>query len=274
MLQDFIQYLTSIRGYSEKTAEAYRTDLQNFASWAASQVPGAKWSTITRDDIDRYIINLESRGLMPATTNRILSAISSLYNFMRRQGLQVENPCKFESRRKLASTIPNTIPVEDLQEAYANAQGVAKTMLGLLATTGIRIAELLSLRWEDINFLDCTIRVVGKGSKERIVATTYETLRDLEEVAMREQSRGQIFFLSQREARFMIWQALKPYSNAPQLSPHAIRHTMATNLAKHGANVAAIANVLGHRDIRTTQKYIDMAQVSAQRACSRYSIIQ
>jgi site-specific recombinase XerD len=272
MIQEYINYLLNIRGYSSHTANSYRKDLEHFTHWMQKNIEGARWSTITRDIIDQYVTAQAQDGLSPATTNRRLSAISGLYNYMKRQGYDVHNPCRFESRRKQAQTVPNTIPVADLKRAYEQAGGVTKVMIGLLSTTGMRIQELLDLNYEDIDFEDNSIRVSGKGKKERIVYTTESILDTLRAVRTYYNASGKIFTFDQRQARYMIWQALKEVSNARQLSPHAIRHTVATNMATHGANVTTIAQILGHKHIETTQRYIDMTQANVRQACQQYSL--
>ena len=273
MIKEFINYLQNLKGYSENTAKGYEKDLKRFVHWMRSSSTSARWSTITRDDIDNYISQQAAQGLKPATTNRRLAAISGLYDYMKRQGYEVENPCKYESRRKIGKNIPNTINEEELAAAYNAATGVTKTMIGLLATTGIRIQELLDLTWEDINFQDGSLKISGKGSKQRIVYTTTGTLADLANVKANCSPTGRMFWFDQRTARYMIYQALRGHCNARQLSPHAIRHTTATHLAKEGVNCTTISAILGHEHLETTQKYINMAQAASSQACQIYSLI-
>lgn len=266
MIDNFIQYLRDLKGYSANTIRAYESDLRAFAIWANAQETPLRWSTITRQDIDTYISMLGQSGHKATTTNRALAAISSLYRYFQREGLLHENPCKYESRRKQEERIPNTIPTGDLRQAYANAQGTAKLMIGILASTGMRISELCSLRWQDINFQDGTTKIFGKGNKQRLAYLPKEQLRHLQQYTTNSNRVGNIFGLTQRDSRYILYHALKPYTRAAQLSPHAIRHTYATELAKKGANVATIATLLGHTDIRTTQKYIDMAQIAPKQS--------
>lgn len=263
MIDKFIQYIRCIRGYSVNTCRAYEYDLRQFATYLTKHKDGARWSTIDRQTIDEYIIYLREHGAAPATTNRVIASISGIYCYFMREGMLTENPCKFESRAKLEEQIPNTIPMRDLVRAYENARGCTQTMIGLLATTGVRIQELLDMKWEDINFEDNTIRIHGKGHKERIVCSTEKVLRPLREVSREVKASGKMFYICQRRARFLIYEAIRPYTRARQVSPHAIRHSYATDLAKQGANVATIGKALGHKRLDTTQKYIDMAQVES-----------
>lgn len=271
MLTRFENYLRNIKGYSERTTSEYLKDLKAFSRWAKAYKQDARWSTLTRSDIDEYISQRAQDGIKPATTNRELASISALYRFFIREGLITSNPARFQSRRKIGYKLPNTIPSEDLQAAYKHSVGVVHVWIGLLATTGIRISELLSLKWENIDFKTCALEIRGKGDKDRLVYTTPEYLELMRQAYERHPSEGRIFRYDQRDARYMLWQALKPYSRAKQLSPHAIRHSFATSLAKQGVNVATIATILGHNRIATTQKYIDMAQMDCQAVSSQYS---
>lgn len=273
MLTRFENYLRNIKGYSERTTSEYLKDLKGFSRWLKANKEGARWSTLTRQDIDKYINYRAENGIQPATTNRELSSISALYRYFIREGLLTQNPCRFQSRRKQAKKLPNTIPSDDLQAAYNNTFGLVHVWIGLLATTGIRISELLALRWEDIDFKACSLEIMGKGSKERIVYTSSDYLKELQAAYERKPLEGRIFNYDQRDARYMLYQALKPYSRAKQLSPHAIRHTYATNLAGNGVNVVTIATILGHSHIETTQKYIDMAQMDRKAAASRQTLL-
>jgi Site-specific recombinase XerD len=274
MLQKFSTYLLCIKGYSQRTASEYCKDLHYFARWMRSYRADAKWSNITRADIDAYIIQRVKEGCQPTTTNRELASISALYRYFIREGLLTNNPARFQSRRKVEEKTPNTIPNEDLQRAYEGTTGLVHVWIGLLATTGIRISELLSLRWEDIDFKAHSLEIIGKGRKERIVYTTAEHLELLKQAYERCPRSGRIFDYEQRTARHMLWTALKPFSRAKQLSPHAIRHSFATNLANNGVNVTTIATILGHNRIATTQKYIDMSQANTQAVTAQYSILK
>lgn len=272
MLQEYMNYLSAIRGYSYNTTQAYAKDIQSFATWVKGYRDDARWSNISREDIDAFIIEQHNRGLKPATTNRQLAAISSLYNYFKRNGLDVDNPCKYESRRKIAETIPNTISYDAIRTAYRCNRGAAKFMIGLLATTGIRLQEMLNLRWQDINFEENSLKIEGKGGKGRIVYTTEEVLAEAKGAVKYAYPDNPVFFIGQRQARYIIWEALKPYTSAAQLSPHAIRHSYATELAKRGLNVATISKALGHKSIKTTQKYIDMTQVDVRSAAQQLTM--
>lgn len=261
MIQQYIIYLRSIRGYSPNTCRAYEHDLRQFVSYIQQHTEGMRWSTITRTEIDKYIIHLRAAGNTAKTTNRALSSISGIYNYFIREGLTKSNPCKYESRAKMAETIPNVIPIEDIVKAYEKAQGLTRTMIGLLATTGIRIQELLDMSWEDIDFENQRIKIHGKGNRERVVITTANVLAPLKKVADELPARGKMFYISQRRARYLLYNAIRPYTRAVKVSPHIIRHSYATELARLGNNAVAISKAMGHKRLDTTQRYINLAEV-------------
>ena len=261
MIEQYLNYLRAIRGYSENTIKAYARDILAFAQWAKRNKQNARWSTITREDIDRYITTRYASGRKATTTNRELASISSIFRYMQREGLRQDNPCKYESRRKTPQTIPTVLQTAELILAYQNASGARKTMLGLLATTGIRIQEMLDLTWEDIDFEENSLVITGKGNKQRKVYTTKDVLQDLRELHELTKPSGRIFGIKQRTARKMIYEALKPYCNSTHLNPHTIRHTYATELAKQGESALKIAKALGHSHIETSQKYINIAEI-------------
>lgn len=273
MIRDWKEYLSSVKGYSPNTVMGYEKDVRSFMQWAKGNITHARWSTITLDDIDRYVIWMVGEGMKPATTNRHLSAISSVYKYLWRVGYEVEDPTRTESRRKIGRTMPNTIPVEELRAAYEHATGAARVMLGILISTGVRIQELLDMTWETIDFETGGIQIRGKGAKERTVQCSKIALKELNELRSWAPQAGRIFHFDQREARHIIFEALRPWSHAKQLSPHAIRHTMATHMAAEGCNVATIGTILGHNHLQTTQRYIDAAAIDARQAMTTHSII-
>lgn len=274
MITEYIDYIGNIKGYSPMTCQAYNQALRHFAAWATANLDRPRWRNITRHVIDNYVKDCEAQGAAPSTTNQRLAAIGGLYCYMKREGYKVGNPCELESRRKVASRVPNTIPLEQLRAAYDNSVGAVRVMLGLLITTGIRIGELMALQYHDIDTEKNVIKVHGKGAKERVIHVPAAQLYELKSVKEHCDVNGYIFTIPERMARKMIHEALKSYCDAPQLSPHAIRHTFATFLASKGENVSTICGILGHEHLETTQKYIDLAQAQNCEASVNNSIIK
>lgn len=274
MITEFISYIKNVKGYSDNTARAYNNDLRSFVKVVKTINPSSRWSTLTLQDIDDVVKYNVQRGLKPSTTNRQISAVKALYDYMKREGMIDYNPARYESRRKQAETIPNTIPMQDIEASYAEATGTTRVMLGLLMYTGIRIQELLDLRKHDVNTKTGEIIIRGKGMKERKVITAPDNSQELEEYMKNLRPDSYIFgSTSQREARYELHAILKRHSQAKQLSPHAIRHTFATEVAKQGSNVTTLAKMMGHNSIKTTQHYIDLTQNNVDKTYQQYHTI-
>lgn len=271
MYTQFANYLIALRGYSPRTAHGYIKDIEHFRQWLYKHKLHADLFRVTRDDLDDYVTDRCAQGIAPATTNHELSSISAYYRFLRREGQISDNPTRYESRRKPEIKVPNTIPMEDIKQAYAHAGGTAKIVLGLLITTGMRICELMALQWRDINFRTGSILLTGKGSKQRVVYTSSEVLALLEQAADRWTLPDYVINIPERRVRQIVHDCLRPYSQARQLSPHAIRHTFATQMALAGVNTSTLSVMLGHQSLETTQRYIDLAQSDTEIAFKQFN---
>lgn len=270
MINDFITYLTSIKGYSQNTARAYERDLRHFAKYAKSRREDARWSTITMADVDAFIIAQSNGGKKPATLCRQISSISSFYKFLKRNGYMVESPVKYESRPKIEKTIPHTIAHDTMMQAWSKTSGELHAILTILMTTGVRIQECLDITWDDIKWEKRQIIIHGKGGKQRIVYISDVLLWELQTVAKDKKWRIFPSWTQERVRREMYWVS-REFDNLQHYSPHTIRHTYATELAKMGANVTTIATLMGHNSIKTTQKYIDMNQMETQQVALMYN---
>lgn len=267
MINDFITYLGSVRGYSMNTIESYNKDLTQFVTWAKGY--NLRWSTIKQTDVELYIQFLDERGMSAATKNRHLSAISGIYKYFIAHGMLKNNPAKYIPRCKQGEHLPNTIPPQDIKEAIKHADAQTALALQLFYATGIRISELLALDTRDLDLQKMTIKITGKGDKQRIVYFD-ENTRDMI-VNHLQGWQGKIFNgIEQRQMRYMVWDALRPYTTAKQLSPHAIRHTFATELTRNGMPTSSVASLLGHNTIETTEKYIKLADVGLQNQYNKY----
>lgn len=272
MIKEWTNYLVTIKGYSRNTSSSYEKDVRAFACHMRTQRADARWSNITRSDIDIYIISMKEAGKKPATINRHLAAISSIYNYMKREGYDIENPARYESRQPIAERIPNTIPVEDIKKAISQVDQNMGLIIETLLTTGIRIQELLDMTPRDLRPQDNTIKIKGKGGKERLVYTTPENMSHLLNYTGPLSKFEPIFiWWTQRDIRAAMYNAFKGITTARQVSPHAIRHTYATEMAKAGMQAPTLQRLLGHTQLKTTQRYIDFGQLQGRDEYNRYT---
>lgn len=251
-------------GYTANTCEAYRNDLSAFAIWCKANIEGARWSTLKREDIEQYITYQSQQGYKAASTNRMLSSLRSLYRFWIRQGKIDHNPAKEVYCKQLASTLPTTIRREDIALAYHHSTGTTRLIIALLYTTGIRLSELINIRWADIDMKAGTIKITGKGNRQRLVYIPKGVVNLLSDMQHGTSQNDAIITDGARSCRRLLKQAFEAVGSTEPCNPHAFRHTAATTWAMSGASNSSIAKALGHTRLETSRKYIDLAQESVK----------
>lgn len=258
MIQTFIQYLKTNRGLSENTTRSYENDLRDFASFARDRWPNSRWSQIQKWQIDAYVSYMVNEEYEPATIKRHIAALRTYYKTIMALGMMNDNPARYVSTPKLRTQLPKTIEKEAITKSLEdpNTDPQAKAAIAIIYETGIRLQELIDLQASSINPSNSSITIEGKGKKQRTVY--YGTLT-------RQYGRKwKAGTHTQREVRHLVYQALKRYSKAPQLSPHALRHTFASEMLNNGASITEISKLLGHEHIETTEVYAHLSNSQTQ----------
>jgi len=262
----YIDYLEYERKLSKNTILSYQNDLNNFYIWLKKDL-----KNVSNKDIIAYIDHQKS--LTARTVAHNLTVLNSFYNFLLNEQIITSNPCTNISSPKIPKKLPNYLTEEEVDKLlniplktpydYRN-----KAMLETLYATGLRITELCNLKITDIDINNCFLRVVGKGKKERIVPLTDLAINYLNIYI--KQYRNEILkdkdseylFISNiqknisRQGFFKIIKTqMKNADIKKNVSPHVLRHSFATHLLKHGADLRIIQELLGHEDIQTTQIY-------------------
>jgi len=272
-LEQFLQHLVVERGLAPLTLEAYAHDLSDLATYA-KQAGKTAWPDITLADLQDYLAHLESQGVGARSRARKLSAIRQLYRFLLREGLSGHNPLEWLDAPKLPKGLPKILGLEEVERLLAAPDPTTPlgqrddAMLEVLYATGLRVSELVGLTIPQLDLRRGVIRVVGKGSKERLVPMVF---RAVEKVNLYLQHvrpllgkgpKTQVLFLNRRGrglTRQGFWKIIKGYARQvglpPELSPHTLRHSFATHLLWRGADLRALQLLLGHADISTTQIY-------------------
>lgn len=265
MIYTFIQYLSINRGLSENTVKAYEEGLKDFATWANRNEPGTRWSKVTKTQIDRYVMSLVADGYKPASIKQHISALRTFYKTCMALGTMTENPARYVSTPKLSAALPKTIERTAIAAALDSddTPKETKAAIAIIFETGIRLQELLDIRAKDIDAATQSIKITGKGRKERTVYYG-DLCKKYGKYWHGEQH-------TQREVRHAIYKALEPYSQAEQKSPHALRHTFATTMLNNGMNITAISKLMGHAHQETTERY---AQLATSSTCNLYKQYQ
>ncbi len=269
LLKRFLQNLESVRGASSHTVQAYRRDLVEFGGFLKS---GEHWFG-DPDVIRAYLGHLFRRGLARTSMARKVSAIRSLSRFLVRNGILDTNPCEGIRTPRAGRLTPRFLSTEEVQSILDTPieNGVADlrdlAMFELLYSSGLRVSELAALDGQNWDPDSGSIRVRGKGSKERIVPVgrkASERLAGYLKATSRWPHRRNEdpLFLNNRGGRLSVRSIQKRLQRRTQkcglgkdISPHVLRHTFATHLLDSGADLRSIQEMLGHESLETTQRY-------------------
>lgn len=277
-IDGFIRYLAVERGLADNTLESYYRDLQQLQIF----LHGKEIKSIEEVDenlIILYIINLKKEGRATTTISRHLATIKTFYRFLLGEQLIEQNPTAKLEAPKTGFQLPQVMAEDEVdallqQPNPGTTAGLRdKAMLELLYATGLRVTELVSLDMEQINIDAGYVRCIGKGSKERIVPIGSVAAAYLQDYLDR--SRGRMIkkaglnalFVNQRGSRLTrqgFWKILKKHAKEAgiktNVTPHTLRHSFATHLLEHGADLRAVQEMLGHADISTTQIYTHLTE--------------
>lgn len=271
MIQSFLKYLSKEKRYSAHTVNSYGTDLDQLREFL--QLSEDDMATVPGLSIRSWVVHLMEAGVSPRTVNRKIATLRSFYKFLHSREYIAENPTSKLRPLKTPKSIPDFVQKKDMDlildrveydESFAGLRD--KLVLELLYGTGMRLSELIGLRDHDLDQFACTIRVLGKRNKERIIPvskgnvallSTYKSLRN-------ETLQGPFETLLVTDAGkrcypVMIQRIVKKYlglaSKVNKRSPHILRHSFATHLLNNGADLNAVKDLLGHSSLAATQVY-------------------
>ncbi len=293
---DFLEYLTAQKGYSLHTVRAYRADFRDFHAFLMGFFSEPDDSVYTDhsllpDSVDvlcirGYLNKLYQQGLSRRSVARRLSSLRSLYTYLKKRGAVVRSPLETIRTPKQDKTLPAYLTVDDMFRLLDSMDGAGvldrrnRAMFELLYSSGLRVSELSGLNCQDLDRSHGSVRVVGKGNKERIVpvgaravaavAAYRETLNEERGISG---DQGPLFLnknqgrLSTRSiARTLTRMATESGLTIP-VAPHDLRHSFATHMLDAGAGLRGVQEMLGHESLSTTQKY---THVSIDRLTKAY----
>lgn len=281
LIQRYLEHIASERNLSAHTVRAYRGDLATFLDFLATHFLSKRPEDVRPGDVDAlavrsFLAHLTRQQLGKRSQGRTLSAVRSLFRFACREGVLGDNPAAAVRTPKQPITLPRHLrpgEIESLIEQPGEGDPLSRrdrAFLELLYATGLRVGELVSLDWGDVDLDGRVLRVLGKGGKERMVpfgrpalAALQAWLADWEELRSgRADEAGEPVFLNHRGGRLTdrsVRRLLDRYTTSAKLPggvhPHTLRHTFATHLLEGGADLRAIQELLGHSSLGTTQKY-------------------
>ena len=282
VIERFLDNLWAERGLSDNSLQSYRHDLLHLQDRLAAR--GKHLKDATREDLLAVLAGEVQQGKSPRSVSRYLSAYRQFYRWLVREGTISSDPVALIESPKTGRGLPRALTEEQVEALLAAPDtgtllGMRdKAMLELMYATGLRVSELVGLELSNLNLNQGVIRVIGKGRKERLVPIGDEAHDSL--VIYLSSGRPELLkgvqtdsvFVTNRKAgmtRQAFWYMVRRYavhSDIPQkLSPHMLRHSFATHLLNHGADLRVVQLLLGHSDLSTTQIYTHIAREGLKR---------
>lgn len=274
ILQSFIDYLRFEKRYSDHTIKAYTEDLNQFFIYCTSQYDLTDLPLVTTTIIRSWMASLAEIELNPRSINRKLASIRSFFAYSRRTGILNKNPAKSIQVLKTSQRLPSYIEERQMNDLFQhvafpdNWSGYTERLvMEILYQTGIRVSELVNIRENHISQSLQSLKVLGKGNKERIIPLGSDLLEKVEGYSQRKQqfpereSEGFLLEnekgrkLSTRHVYSIVKKNLTLVTTAEKKSPHIMRHSFATHLTNHGADLNAVKELLGHSSLAATQIY-------------------
>jgi integrase/recombinase XerC len=276
-LEHFFAYIEKEKGFSGHTLQAYRRDLCQFLVFIREkQVPDSLEQAMKKSVLRAFTFSLGAKKLKPRSVARKIAAIKSFSRFCARRHLLQSNPAKLLSTPKLDRQLPVFLTRSQADRIVPPPPGSPSDLLRNHALieffygSGIRLSELQALTIGAVNTGNATVRVMGKGRKERIVpltATAIEAMKQyLDARKMSRSSETPLFIsdtgrpLSRRHIQRIVAQELALVSQQKKRSPHVLRHSFATHLMDAGADIRAVKELLGHSSLATTQIYTHVSR--------------
>ena len=270
----YLNFLRLERGLSANTLSSYRFDLTRYRDFlrAASCIDA---TAVTLHQVTAFLQQLHEKGMAPRTRSRMLSAVRGLHRFLVTEGITQSDPTELIDGPRKSRDLPDVLSIPEVDAILAQPNvseplGIRdRAILETLYACGLRVSELLGLRQSDLMLEEEIVRVMGKGSKERIVPIGRSALHWIEEYRKRTRlslaGKGKskdVLFLNGRGGRLSrtaIWKMVARYSRAAGVAkaihPHTFRHSFATHLLEGGADLRVVQELLGHADISTTEIY-------------------
>lgn len=273
LTDSFLDYLQYERNYSEETIKSYREDLRQFEEFAREEIGDSAPSEVKAELVREWIVSLMDRGYTSTSINRKLSSLRSFYKFLLRKGEVTVNPLQKITGPKNKKPLPAFLRESDMDRLLDEVdfgegfKGCRDHMIiEMFYATGVRLSELIGLDNKDVDFSSSLIKVTGKRNKQRLIPFGEELkIAMMEYVDVRNEAvpiRTNAFFVRENGERLsrsivenLVKRNLSKVVTLKKRSPHVLRHTFATTMLNHDAELGAIKELLGHESLATTEVY-------------------
>lgn len=274
-IENYKTFLILEKSLSSNSVEAYLNDINKLAKYSAEFHKVTEPDGVTYDILKEYLVYVSDLGVTNRTQARCISSIRSFFKFLVFDGVLSENPTELLEAPKIGRKLPNILTIEEIDsilnavEMYKPEGQRNKAIIEMLYSCGLRVSELIGIKLSNINFRQGTIKIEGKGNKERIIPLSrnakveikryLKVYRDYLDIT---EECKDILFLNKRGtalSRVMVFNIIKHLSERAgikkNVSPHTFRHSFASHLVSGGADLRAVQDMLGHESILTTEIY-------------------
>lgn len=273
-IQPFSDYLKYEKRYSQNTIRAYIDDLSQFFLYIMANYGETSLSEISTSFIRTWLASMREKSITAKSLNRKISTLKSFFKFHLRNKTIIKNPTTTLVSPKVGKRLPGFIENQDIELLFNHVEfsegwngKTEKLVLSLLYQTGIRLSELINLKEKQVDRYNLSLKILGKGNKERIVPCNKPLLKELTNYM--EEKRNtiknadtEIFFVNEKGKKLYpkwVYNTAKKYlslvTTIDKKSPHVLRHTFATHLTNNGAELNAVKELLGHSSLAATQVY-------------------
>ena len=274
MIEDFLNYLRYERNRSDLTVRNYEQSLRDFESYFKNRESHLSWESVDSDLIRDWMESMMDKGDMASTVNNRLSAVRSFFRFALSRGLVACDPAHSVRGPKKKKPLPQYVREDDMDRlidvpemwgsSYKDVR--ARTIILLFYETGVRLAELIGLDDQDVDFVNRQLKVTGKRNKQRIVPFGEELEQALKEYMCQRDEQplkmDAALFLNDKGCRMtrsqvgqLVKEILSRITTMKKRSPHVLRHTFATAMLNNGAGLESVRKLLGHESVATTEIY-------------------
>ncbi|MEA3432281.1 MAG: tyrosine recombinase XerC [candidate division WOR-3 bacterium] len=259
----FLYSLKNERDVSEHTLRAYRNDLTEFADWLGEFAKITNVRRISRRNVRDFLGSLARYGYERSSISRKTSSLKSFFKFLVRENIVNINPAVDIKYPKLKRKLPSFLSIEEMNKLLDdNLSKRDRVIIELIYGTGMRASEICSLNTKDVDFANETVRVMGKGRKERILPLTRKAKDAIRDYLSPSRNKNTSLLLnkfgkrlSQRSLQRIVGKYIRAVADVTHSSPHTLRHTFATHLLDRGCDLRTVQELLGHSSISTTQIY-------------------
>jgi integrase/recombinase XerC len=273
-IQHFIDYLKFEKRYSAHTIRSYQDDLLQFHQFLRLQFGEVPLNEISSPFIRSWLASLKDKEITSKSINRKISSLKSFFKYLLRTGILIQTPMTNIISPKIGKRLPAFVDQKDIKKLLSAVEfpddwqgGTDKLLLSVFYNTGMRLSELINLREKQIDFGNCSIKVIGKGNKERIIPISPRLSQQIKEYVNDKRKELEQFDnlyllvngkgkkLYPKYAYLAVKKYLSEITTIDKKSPHVLRHSFATHLANNGADLNSVKELLGHSSLASTQIY-------------------